>query len=406
MKIGVIREGKIPSDSRVCLTPKHCKVLIDQGIDVVVQPSELRVFKDSEYEALSIPMQKDMSDRDLLIGVKEVPIEQLLANKTYFFFSHTFKEQVYNRGLLQAVLKKQVKLIDYEAITNGSGARLIAFGRFAGIVGAHNAIYTYLKSIGQATLPRMHTFYDYQAAKNYYKRLKLPNIKIVLTGTGRVASGAAMVLDDMQIKKVSPLDYVTHEFDYPVYTQLNSFFYAKRKDGQIFDSVQDFYDHPDEYEEDFHHLSPFTDVLINGIYWDNKAPAFFSVEQMQAASFKISTIADITCDIAPVSSIPSTLRASTIDDPIFGFDPTTGTETEAFQDGVVNMMTIDNLPNELPRDASIAFGDMFIAHVVPEFSKPYSEILNRATITTDQGELNEPFSYLHDFVSTKNGKEI
>ncbi len=401
MKIGIIREGKVPTDSRVCLTPKHCKDLIEQGIDLVVQPSALRVFKDEEYKELGVPLQDDLSDRDILIGVKEVPIEMLIPGKTYFFFSHTFKEQVYNRGLLQSVLQKKIRLIDYEAITNENGGRLIAFGKFAGIVGAHNGILTYLKSKGISDMQRMHNFFDYHEAKESYSSLGLPVLKIVLTGTGRVATGAAMVLDDMGIKKVTPIDYVNEDFDGPVYTQLNSFYYAKRRDGKTFDSVQDFYDNPTEYESDFHHFLPVTDVLINGIYWDNDAPAFFSLEQMRADDFKISTIADITCDIAPLSSIPSTIKASTIDDPIFGFDPQTGSEVPPFSKNAVNMMTIDNLPNELPRDASLAFGDMFVEHVFPELLKSESKMLHRAAITTLEGELNEPYLYLTDFVNDK-----
>ena len=126
-KIGIIREEKNPPDSRVCLTPAHCKRLIEMGFNVVVQPSEGRIFKDHEYSAHNIPLQEDLSDRDILIGVKEVPDEYLIPKKTYYFFSHTFKKQVYNRGLLQSILQKKITLIDYEAITNEAGGRLIAF---------------------------------------------------------------------------------------------------------------------------------------------------------------------------------------------------------------------------------------------------------------------------------------
>jgi alanine dehydrogenase len=334
-----------------------------------------------------------------LIGVKEVPIEQLIANKTYFFFSHTFKEQVYNRGLLQSVLEKNIRLIDYEAITNKRGARLIAFGKFAGIVGAHNGVYAYLKSLGRDDLPRMHTFYNYKEAKEFYKTLDFPPMKVVLTGTGRVAGGAAMVLDDMGILKKSPLDFITHSFDKAAYAQLNSFYYVKRKDGLVFDDVTDFYKNPDAYESDFSHFLPVTDLMINGIYWDNKAPAFFKKEEMRSDEFNITTIADVTCDIAPLSSIPSTIRASTIDEPVFGYDPITGKETEPYKKRVINMMTIDNLPNELPRDASDAFGDMFLEYVIPEMQKDKSDVLFRASITTDDGKLNKPFKYLRDFVN-------
>lgn len=398
MKIGVIREGKVPSDSRVCLTPKHCEIIKNMGFDIKVQPSEVRSYKNKEYEDRGIILSEDMGDRDVLLGVKEVPINQLIAGKTYFFFSHTIKEQAYNRKLLRTILEKKIRLIDYEVIKNEQGVRLIAFGRFAGIVGAHNGIYTYLKGRG-IEIPRMIDFFDFEEAKAYYKKLDLPPIKIVLTGTGRVASGAVEVLEAMGIKHVSPVPFICETYDHAVFTQLNSFYYAKRKDGQVFTSEQDFYEHPGDYDSDFHHFVTHADVFINGIYWDNNAPAFFTVEEMNDPEFRINTIADVTCDIAPVSSIPSTLRATTIEDPIFGFDPKTGKETDPFQPGVINMMTIDNLPNELPRDASEAFGDMFLEHVFPELTKEESQMLNRASITTKNGALNTPFHYLEGFVS-------
>lgn len=397
MKIGVIREEKTPPDSRVTLSPRHCKMLIGNGIDVVVQSSEVRCFPDEDYKSLGIPMSEDLSDRDIMIGVKEVPIASLVADKTYFFFSHTIKAQPYNQELLKAVVDKNITLLDYEVLTNENGARVIAFGKFAGMVGAHNGLWTYGKRTGEFDLPRMKDLYDYKAAKEVYNQTKFPNIKIVVTGTGRVAQGAVQVLKDMGFTKVRPIDYVKKDFDKPVFTQLNSFYYAKRKDGEVFDDVRDFYQNPKDYESDFDHFLPMTDIFINGIYWDNDAPAFFTVEQMQSPVFNIKVIADVTCDIAPVSSIPSTIRPTTIADPVFGFDPVSQSETDAFQENVVDMMTIDNLPNELPRDASEAFGDMFIEHVLPELQKPQSEMLTKATIATNK-DLGMHFEYLRDYL--------
>jgi len=397
MKIGVIKERKVPSDSRVCLTPAHCRILLDRGWEVLVEPSDVRVFTDQEYVETGVTLSSDMQSCDILIGVKEVPIDQLIPHKTYFFFSHTFKEQVYNRGLLQAVLQNKIRLLDYEAITDINGARLIAFGRFAGIVGAHNGVYTYLKK----AIPRMKDFFNYQEAKEFYSSLSLPKMKVVLSGTGRVASGAAMVLDDMGFKKVGDEEYLSKDFDHAVYTQINSFQYAKRKDGSVPDRIEDFYQNPGEYRSDFARFAAVSDLFINGIYWDPRAPAFFDFEDMQGQNFKIDTIADVTCDIAPDSSVPTTLRPSTIDDPIYGVGKADLQETEAFLDGSVNMMAIDNLPNELPRDASTAFGDMFIEHVLDQLLEEDSSLLHRAAITTRDGELNEPFSYLKNFVENK-----
>lgn len=400
MKVGIIREEKNPIDSRVTLSPEHCKKLIDKGLDVLVQPSGVRCFSDDDYLKAGIPMSEDLSDRTILVGVKEVPITSLIPSKTYFFFSHTFKAQPYNQKLLKAIVDKNITLIDYEVLSSDSGARVIAFGKFAGMVGAHNALWTYGKRTGDFELPRMTDLFDYKEATEFYKKIDLPNIKVVLTGTGRVAQGSVQVLNDMGFTKIRPIDYVRKTHDKPVYTQLNSFYYAKRKDGMVFDDVQDFYKNPKDYDSDFEHFLPMSDIMINGIYWDNDAPAFFTLEEMASEDFNIKVIADVTCDIAPTSSIPSTLRASTIADPVFGFDPVSKTEVASFRSDAIDMMTVDNLPNELPRDASEAFGEMFMEYIIPELLKEESEMLTKATIATNKN-LGPHFEYLSDYLEGK-----
>ena len=398
IKIGVIREGKTPPDTRVPLNPEQCKQLSDMGVDIVVQPSSIRCFPDEDYKKQGIRLKEDLEDRDVLLGVKEVPIDQLIPDKTYFFFSHTIKKQEYNRELLQHIVDVNITLVDYEGLRDENGARVIAFGKFAGMVGAHNALWTYGKRTGNFKLPRMKDLYDYKVAKEIYAKIDFPKMKIVLTGTGRVANGAAMVLEDMGIKKVSPLEYLIKDFSYPVYTQINSYFYAKRKDNKMFDSVHDFYNNPKEYESEFGNFLPISDIMINGIYWDNDAPAFFTLDDMKSKDFGISVIADVTCDIAPISSIPSTIKASTIADPIYGFERMAGKETKPHGKNVVDMMTIDNLPNELPRDASTAFGDMFISNVLNELGNRKSDLIEGATIATGRN-LGKHYEYLRDYLN-------
>lgn len=400
MKIGIIREGKIPPDSRVPLTPAQCVEMSKKGVELVVQPSANRCYSDEEYSSEGISLQEDMQDCDILLGVKEVPIEDLIAKKTYFFFSHTIKEQAYNRRLLQAILEKEIRLIDYEVLTDENGNRVIAFGKFAGMVGAHNALWTFGKRTGAFELPRMKDMRDYAAAKAMYKTMRWPAVKIVLTGTGRVGKGSAQVLDDMGIKKVSPEAFINEDFDEAVYTQLHCDHYVTKKDGTSFTS-EEFHQNPEDFVSIFSPFSKRADIMINGIYWDIKAPAFFSVEEMKESDFSIEVIADVTCDIAPLSSIPSTLKASTIADPVFGFDPETGAETDPFRENVVDMMTIDNLPNELPRDASEAFGKQFMEYVFDALLKnEASPMLERATITR-AGKLTEGYAYLQSFVDVE-----
>ncbi len=398
MTLGIIREGKTPPDSRAPLTPEQCKKAKEKfNIRVLVEPSPGRCFTDEEYLQHGITLSTDMEACDLLLGVKEVPVDQLIPDKTYCFFSHTIKQQAHNRPLLQAVLEKNIRLIDYEVLMDGQGRRLIAFGRFAGMVGAHNALYTYARRTGAFKMKRMKDYLDYAEAKADYTKISFPPVKIVLTGTGRVGQGAAEVLRDMGIRQVEPEDFLKHQYDQAVFTQLRLNYYIGRPDGKAF-PPKAFYDHPDRFVSTFQPFYKAADIMINGIYWDNRAPAFFTKADMRCEDFNIKVIADVTCDIAPVSSIPSTLRASTIADPIFGYDPFTESETAPHQPQVIDMMTIDNLPNELPRDASSAFGEQFIEHILPEFLKPEkSEMLKRATVAVE-GELGACFQYLRGFV--------
>jgi saccharopine dehydrogenase (NAD+, L-lysine-forming) len=398
MKIGIIREGKVPPDSRVPLTPEQCAFLNKSGkVQIVVQPSPNRCFDDEAYQKAGISLREDLTDCDVLMGVKEVPIEQLIPGKTYFFFSHTIKKQSYNRDLLLAVLEKNIRLLDYEVLTNEKGQRLIAFGKFAGMVGAHNGVMTYGNRTGKFNLKRMKDCHDYAEAKTIYKKMDLPPMKIVLTGTGRVANGAAQVLRDMGIEKVAPEDFVENEFQHAVFTQLGCGDYAAHKNGNTF-NLQDFFQNPQNYESIFTPYIQTSDVMINGIFWDNKAPAFFTKEEMKESDFRIKVIADVTCDIAPVASIPSTLRASTIANPVFGYDPIAEAEAIPYQANVIDMMTIDNLPNELPRDASQAFGEQFIEHIFQELlEQKEGGVIERASVSTN-GDLGKYFEYMRDYV--------
>lgn len=399
MKIGIIREGKVPQDARVVLKPSQCAFLREtEGANLVVQQSPIRCYTDEEYRKKGVPVVESVEDCDILIGVKEVPIEQLLADKTYFFFSHTIKEQPYNRELLRTVLAKNIRLIDYEALVDRNGKRLIAFGFFAGMVGAHNALLTYGRRTGEFSLIRMKDVFDYGQVKKTYSNIDWPPIKIVLTGKGRVGTGAAKVLDDMGIRRVTPEQYLTVDYSEPVYTQIDYDKYVRPRPGSG-RNLSDFYEHPEDFESVFAPYAKVSDVMINGVYWDNRAPVFFTREEMRSDDFKIQTIADITCDIAPVSSIPSTLRATTIDNPFMGYDPFSEQETEPFQKGSIDMMTIDNLPNELPRDSSTSFGQQFIEHIWPEIASNSfdSGVLLRGTVAVD-GQLGPEFEYLKRYV--------
>ncbi|GAB4232107.1 MAG: NAD(P)-dependent oxidoreductase [Ekhidna sp.] len=400
MKIGLIREGKVPIDRRVPLTPMQAKHVVDEfNVDLVVQRSEIRCFTDQDYLDVGLKVVESVEDCDIILGVKEVPINDLIANKTHFFFSHTIKKQEYNRDLLRSILEKKIRLIDWETLTNAEGNRIIAFGRWAGIVGAYNGLWTYGKRYNLFSIRRAHECFDYEDLKAEYKKIKLPSIKIAVTGGGRVAKGAMEVLLGIGIRQVTPHDFLKKSYKEPVFTQLNSRDYHKKSDGSEF-LRNEFYQKPQLYEGDFLKYTKVTDLLIACAFWDPDAPALFKREDILREDFGIKVIADITCDIE--GSIPSTKKPSTIDDPIYDYNPSDDAVEQALSDeGNITVMAVDNLPCELPRDASESFGNEFIKNVMPSLvGKDGMGIIEGATITRN-GSLTDKYKYLQDYVDGK-----
>jgi saccharopine dehydrogenase (NAD+, L-lysine forming) len=404
-KIGLIREEKIPQDSRVVLSPELCRsIMNDYEVGIFVQPSEGRCFTDDEYRQAGARLKEDLSDCDVLLGVKEVPEEKLIPGKWYFMFSHTIKAQPYNQQMFGRMMALRNTLTDYEKLTDVSGARVIAFGKFAGMVGAHNGLWTYGKRTAQFDLPRLYTLKGYAEAKEIYSKLQLPAMKVVLTGKGRVANGARMVLLDMGMQEVDIPTFLQQNASKPVFCQIDFDSYVAHKTKGIKFSPEDFFNNPTEFYSVFQPFTKAADLMIHGIYWDHRAPAMFSAEEMTKPDFSIKVIADITCDIAPETSIPATLKPTTIEDPVFGYDPQTGKEVTPYQSNCIDMMTIDNLPNELPADASRAFGDMFATHVLPGLLQAEkSEIIQRATIL-QMGQLTAGYQYLSDYAGINISK--
>jgi len=395
LKIGLLREGKTPSDRRVPLTPKKCVEAQSTfpGLQIIVQSSPLRSYADQEYRDLGIEVRDDVAGCDLLLGVKEVLVAQLLPGQTYLFFSHTIKEQPANQLLLRAVLDCNIKLIDYELITNERGERVVAFGRYAGIVGAYNGLLTYGRKHGLFALKPAHECVDMDDMQEEFFKVKaLPPIKIAVTGTGRVAQGALEVLDRVGIRRVSMYDYLYHDFRMPVYTQLGSADYNSRRDGRVWDTP-DFHRHPEAYKSTFGLFAPVTDLLIACAFWHPAAPRLFELADTRGPDFRINTIADVTCDVN--GSIPVTQRSSTIPDPAFDYDPATGTLAPPYSGGQnITVTAVDNLPCELPRNASRDFGRQLLDHVFPQFfNADAGGMLARATIAQG-GELTERFGYL------------
>lgn len=397
MKIGLIREGKTPPDTRVALTPQQCADVLKlyPGIQLVAEPSPNRAFADQEYIDAGIRMQADLSDCDVLLGIKEVPIDKLIPGKTYFFFSHTKKKQPYNQKLMHALIEKKIRMIDYEALTYDDGARILGFGFFAGVVGAHNGLMTYGKKTKKFSLIPAHVCKDMQEMLHQYRYVKLPPVKIAVTGSGRVTAGLLEIMHHWDIESVEPEDFLVKEYDYPVYTLLKGANLYENKETGTY-SREDFHHHPEKYRCKFEPFTWAADILMNGIYWDKTVPRLFEKTDIADPAFRMNVISDVTCD--EDGSVPINMGASTIADPVYGIDKASLQKTEPFQntDATIDVMAVDNLPNELPRDASKHFGEHIIKYILPELLAAQSTILERATICRE-GKLSSYFEYLSDY---------
>ena len=397
MIFGLIRERKNPPDHRVVLTPTACQKVLKKypQADIRVESSPIRVFSDEEYHEAGLPVVREMQDCEVLLGVKEVPIEALIPGKKYFFFSHTIKKQPYNRELLRAILRKKIELYDHEVLTNPKGRRLVAFGRYAGIVGAYNGFRAFGLKHGIFELPKAEALPDQAALIRELRQIEMPPVKILLTGRGRVGSGAREMLDGMGLRKVAVHEYLQEDFNEPVYCQIDASFYNKRKDG-VRGNKEEFIAHPELYESNFFRFARVTDFFIAGHFYGEGAPYLITREDVYHPDFRIRVIADISCDInGPVAP---TIRASTIADPVYGYDPVTRSETDFRNRGAVAVMAVDNLPAELPRDASEGFGTAFAKYVIPAFFDGDADgVLERARMTS-HGALTPRYAYLQDYV--------
>lgn len=401
-KFALIKERKTPPDRRVVFSPEKLKEAVKQFPEArfLVESSDIRIFSDEEYRQAGFEVTEDISSCDVMLGVKEVPLPHLISGKKYFFFSHTIKKQPYNRDLLREVLKNNIELYDHEVIINESGGRLIGFGRYAGLVGAYNGF----RGIGLKNdifhLPKAESLPDLNAMLAELDKISIPPLKIVLTGSGKVAHGAREILDHLQINKVEVDEFLHGDFEEPVYCHIDVMDYNKTKDGSE-GSNSDFYKNPQRYESNFKRFTEVADFFIAGHFYGEGAPAFFSTEDAKSPNFKIKYIADISCDIS--GPIASTIRPSTIAEPFYGYDPQEEREVDFREERAIMVMAVDNLPCELPRDASEGFGEMFLSNVLPAFFNGDEEgILERARMT-EAGNLTPRFEYLKDYVK---GEEI
>ena len=398
MKVAVLREGKTPPDKRVPLSPQQCVQFIKDypHVELVVQKSSIRCFPDADYLNLGISMVEDVSDCDVLLGVKEVPKSDLIANKTYFYFSHTIKKQSYNRELLAEMIEKNISMVDYETLTNAKGRRLIGFGRYAGVVGCYNGFLAYGNRTSTFSLKPANQCEDRVELEQELNKVTLSNVKIILSGGGRVGMGALEIIQKLGIREVSKEEFISQSFSEAVYVSVDFSDYNERKDGTEFSSA-DFFTNPKQYKSCFMKYASCADIFIAGHFYGTDSPYLFTREDAKSADFKIRTVADISCDIdGPVAS---TLRPSTISDPIYGYNIHSELEDNSFADDVITVMAVDNLPCELPKDASEDFGSELLKHIFPALlTEDRDKLIERATICK-KGDLTTDYEYLRDYLN-------
>ena len=406
--LAIIREARI-DESRTPLSPTQISNLLNKysNLKIIVQPSKKRCFKDEEYLKAGAQINDDLGLAEIIFGVKEVEISTLLKDKTYFFFSHTSKVRQYigqtikdkaikyKKELLKEVIKKNITLIDYENVRNisGEGYRYLGFGRFAGIIGTYNTLNLYLKLQNQKPLPRAFEINNYEKIKKLISKHNFNKIKILLTGSGRASKGAIEMLKHANIRQVSLNDYLKKKYNESIFCNISAKKHIERKDNKI-SSYQDFILNPHEYNYKVKNYLFDTDVFITCHYWDPKYPKLFSPKQIN--KFKnLKVIGDVTCDIN--GSVPTTIRSTSITKPYYSIDPNSMKEIELGNKGVA-VMAVDNLPSELPKEASEEFGNSVMSEILPYLINKDDGRINRAT-TASNGKFCSKFTYLNDFIN-------
>ena len=398
--IGIVRESR-NDENRTPLVPEHIKKYKESNpnINFIIQPSNNRCFSDEEYELSGAKINDNLNECSIIFGVKEIDSNILINNRTYLFFSHTFKinKQQKNieknkKDLLLSILNKKITLIDYENIRGKNGTRCLGFGRFAGIVGCYNTLNLLLKVLGKQSLASAYKINDYERLVLNLKNLYFPKTKILVTGDGRVAKGVIELLNQTNIKAVSKKDFLEKKFDQPIFCNLETKDYVTNNSSTNF-NLEHFINNPQDYSSSALQYLKETDILISAHYWDPSSPKIFENEDLKVLQ-NLKIVGDITCDIN--GSVPTTIRSTTIEEPNYWIERYNLKEIDENNDGIA-VMAVDNLPSELPRDSSTEFSEGIINEVLPFLLKEDDGRILNGTITTD-GSFLEKYNYLNDYI--------
>ncbi len=432
--IGIRRETKDDLERRAPISPDQVKELVEKNnLKVIVQPASQRKYTDEQYRNAGAILQEDLSECNIIFGVKEVPIPDLIPNKPFVFFSHTIKGQQYNMPLLKSILDQNITLIDYEPVTNEQGKRIIFFGRFAGIAGMIDSLWILgqrLKYEGYNTpFERIKQAVEYETLEEAENEISAVGKEIAenglpdeltplitgFTGRGNVSKGAQKIYELLPVEKISPGELIdlVESGNYSNRKVYSCEFYSPdlycRKDGAEFNR-EDFYKHPDLYKSQFEKYIPYLTVLINGIYWEPEfdrlvTKQFITESYKQNKKLSLKVIGDITCDIA--GSIELTQKATRYDNPCYVFNPEDQKIYDGWEGSGPVILAVDKLPTEIPREATTSFGAALLPFVPKlagtDFSKEFDELdlpeEFRGAVIAHRGKLTPKYEYLYEHIS-------
>ena len=434
IRIGIRHEDKYLAERRTPLVPAHLAKLVKElGIEALVQESSKRIYTAEEYVAAGARIVPDMHECDIVFGVKEIPEKWFIPGQTYMFFSHVIKGQPYNMPMLRKMMELGCNLIDYERVVDDFNRRLIFFGRFAGLAGAINTLWTTglrLKHLGFDTpclhIQQAHHYHSLQEAREAVSRVGfeiaeyglpagLSPFTIGITGYGNVSNGVQEILSLLPVQEIHPADLpelrnknCSSNLLYRV-TFREDHISAHRQSAKPFD-LDDYYAHPENYHSIFEQYLPHLLVLINGMYWDERYPRILTREYMKAHFMagmnpKLKVVGDITCD--PNGSVEATLKGTYIEDPIFVYHPESHSLTSGYEGDGLQVMAVDILPSELPRDSSLAFSNVlrnFVKSLVAaDFKADHPDAIGlpaplRKALILHKGSLTPEYAYIQNYL--------
>lgn len=430
--IGIRHEDKYVMERRVAIPPAEAAQLIEEGLEIYVEQSPKRIFTDQEYANAGAHITHDLSKCPVIFGVKEMPPDFFEMNKTYIFFSHVIKGQSYNMPMLRQMMEKKCTLIDYEKIADDSGRRLIFFGRFAGLAGMINSLWSFgqrMQVLGTETpftgIRQSHHYNSLADAEMAVRQAgeiirkeglpaSLTPFTIGFTGYGNVSKGAQHIADLLPTVEITPDDLINLK-ESGKYNRKTIYKVVFKEedistpvDTSVHFHLEEYYNHPEKFKNQFEKYAPHLTVLMNCMYWDDRYPRLLTKSYIktlyQKGEMKLKVIGDVTCD--PDGSIEFTHKGTEIEDPVFVYNPQTGIPAMGFRGDGILVMAVDILPSELPRESSESFGRALLKFVPAIAAADYSVDFRHLDLPAEikravilhRGKLTPEYAYISQYL--------